>query len=415
MVDQVPAWGTVTSGMWAWLMINDALDRLTDYPFDRLRALLDPLQPAPGHTPVIMSLGEPQHAPPALLAETVAAAADEWGRYPPTAGTRDHLDAIFEWLNRRYDIPADLIDANKNVVAVSGTREALYLIGDLVIPRRVAGAQSAVLIPNPFYQVYVGATVMGGAEPVYVPATVENDFLPDYAALEGALLDRTALAYLCSPSNPQGTIADLDYLSAALELARRHDFILAVDECYAEIYDTAPPPGALEAAAHLGGGLKNLLVFHSLSKRSSAPGLRAGFVAGDPELIQKFKTLRAYGGATLPNPLQAAAAALWRDEAHVETNRALYREKFDRADAILGDRPGYYRPAGGFYLWLKVDDGEEAARQLWSQAAIKVIPGAYLAKSDNKGNNPGAGYIRIALVQDPDTVAEALGHIAEIL
>jgi N-succinyldiaminopimelate aminotransferase len=396
-------------------MINNALERLTDYPFDRLRSLLDPLQPAAGKTPVIMSLGEPQHPPPAIIADTVAKHADEWGRYPPTGGTPDHLKAITEWLGRRYQIPGDLIDATQNVVAVSGTREALYLIGDLVIPRTKGGRQPTVLIPNPFYQVYVGAAVMGGAEPIYVPATADNQFLPDYAGLDKDILDRTALAYVCSPANPQGTIADLDYLVTALELARAHDFVLVVDECYAEIYDTVPPPGALEAAAQLGGSLDHLLIFHSLSKRSSAPGLRAGFVAGDPDLVQRFKMLRAYAGATLPNPIHAAAAALWRDEAHAVANRELYRAKFDHADAILGDRPGYYRPAGGFYIWLDVGDGEAAAARLWTEAAVKVIPGGYLAKSDAAGNNPGAPYIRIALVQDPETVADALKRIAAVL
>lgn len=396
-------------------MVNDALDRLTDYPFDRLRILLDPLPPASNQEPLVMSLGEPQHRPPALLAETVAAHANEWGRYPPTAGTRDHLDAIVEWLHRRYFIAAGMVNAETDVIVLCGTREGLYLIGDLLIPRVVGSQQPAVLLPNPFYQVYVGAAVMGGAEAVYVPATADNHFLPDFGALDEEVLNRAVLAYFCSPANPQGTIADLDYLTQALKLARAHNFVLAVDECYAEIYDTTPPPGALEAAHRLGGELDNILVFHSLSKRSSAPGLRAGFVAGDRNLIRRFKMLRAYGGATMSNPLQAAAAALWRDEMHVEANRLLYREKFDHADRVFGDRPGYYRPDGGFYLWLKVEDDEEAARRLWSDAAIKVIPGTYLAKRDTDGRNPGAGYIRIALVQDPDTVADALKRAAEVL
>ena len=396
-------------------MRNDAFNRLTGYPFDRLRALLDPIEPAPGQTPLIMSLGEPQHRPPDIIARIITDNATDWGRYPPTAGTRDHLDAIAAWLDRRYGCPPGMIEADRHIVTVSGTREALFMTGDLTIPQTGTRPRSAVLIPNPFYQVYVGAAVFGAADPVYLSATAANGFLPDFGGVDPEILARTALAFLCSPANPQGKIADLDYLKSAVELARRHDFVLAVDECYAEIYDDRPPPGVLQACAELGGGLGNVLVFHSLSKRSSAPGLRAGFVAGDPNLIASFKVLRAYGGATLPNPIHAAAAALWRDEAHVEENRALYRAKFDRADQLLGGQFGYYRPGGGFYLWLDVGDGEEAARRLWRETAIKVIPGAYLAQTDQNGINPGQNYVRIALVQDPETVADGLARLADVL
>jgi len=263
--------------------------------------------------------------------------------------------------------------------------------------------------------VYVGAAVMSRAEPVYLSATPETGFLPDLGALDIETLKRTALAYICSPANPQGTIASLDYLKTALELARKYDFVLAVDECYAEIYDAAPPPGALEAAGQLGGALDHLLVFHSLSKRSSAPGLRSGFVAGDADLIAKLKTLRNYGGATMPVPLLAASAALWRDEAHVRTNRDLYRQKFDIADKLLSGQFGYYRPEGGFYLWLDVGDGEAAAKKLWGQAGVKVIPGAYLARLDRDGFNPGIPYIRVALVQEPGTIGDALSRIRDTL
>ena len=331
-------------------MHNDALDRLTGYPFDRLRALLDGLKAPDGVEPVIMSLGEPRHPAPPILAETVAANADNWNLYPPIAGTPELLDAIIGWLNRRYSLADGFVRPADNVLAVSGTREALYMAGDVCIPS-AAGAGNGpplVLIPNPFYQVYVGATLMRRAEPVYVPATETTGFLPDFAALDGETLNRTALAYLCSPANPQGTIANLDYLKAAISLAWKYDFVLAADECYAEIYDQEAPPGLLQAASKLGSGLHNILVFHSLSKRSNAPGLRSGFVAGDPDLIQRFKTLRNYGGATLPIPILAASAALWRDNDSPEANRVLYRKKFDLADQILNGRLGYYRPGGGF-------------------------------------------------------------------
>ncbi|NQV57868.1 MAG: aminotransferase class I/II-fold pyridoxal phosphate-dependent enzyme [Rhodospirillales bacterium] len=396
-------------------MHNDALDGLTDYPFDRLRALLNGVDAPADIDPVIMSLGEPQHASPPILAETVAAHAGDWGRYPPVAGTPDLLAAIDEWLTRRYSLSGGTIQQDHNIVAVSGTREALYMAGDICIPKDKGGAQPVVLIPNPFYQVYVGAAVMSRAEPVYLSATPETGFLPDLGALDIETLKRTALAYICSPANPQGTIASLDYLKTALELARKYDFVLAVDECYAEIYDAAPPPGALEAAGQLGGALDHLLVFHSLSKRSSAPGLRSGFVAGDADLIAKLKTLRNYGGATMPVPLLAASAALWRDEAHVRTNRDLYRQKFDIADKLLSGQFGYYRPEGGFYLWLDVGDGEAAAKKLWGQAGVKVIPGAYLARLDRDGFNPGIPYIRVALVQEPGTIGDALSRIRDTL
>jgi len=396
-------------------MYNNDLDKLTDYPFDRLRALLNPLSPPEDKEPLIMSLGEPQHAPPALLAETVAANSDLWGKYPPVAGSVDLLASIGGWLTRRYGLSDGTIDPTENIVAVSGTREALYMVGGLAIPDRKNGGKPAVLIPNPFYQVYIGAAVMSRAEPVYLAATRETGFLPDFTPLDEPTLGRTALAYLCTPANPQGAIADLDYLKQAIQLARKYDFVLAIDECYAEIYNQTPPPGALEACADMGGGFENVLIFHSLSKRSNAPGLRSGFVAGDPDLIKKLKTLRNYGGASLPGPIMAASATLWRDEHHVAANRALYRQKFDRADQLLAGRFGYYRPEGGFYLWLDVGDGENAAARLWQGAGVRVIPGAYLARAGRDGVNPGDPYIRIALVQDPELISEALSRLVATL
>jgi succinyldiaminopimelate transaminase len=396
-------------------MYNSDLDKLTDYPFDRLRALLKGVDAPQDREPMIMSLGEPQHPSPALLAETVNNHADQWAKYPPIAGTADLLGAAKDWLDNRYALNSDLIEATENIVVVSGTREALYMAGDVSIPPQKDGAIPIVLIPNPFYQVYIGAAVMSRAEPIYMSATLKNGFLPDFKALDETTLKRTALAYICTPSNPQGSIADIDYLKKAITLARKYDFVLAIDECYAEIYDQAPPPGGLEAAQNLGGDLHNVLVFHSLSKRSNAPGLRSGFIAGDPELIKKFKTLRNYGGASLPVPLQAASAALWRENEHVEKNRKLYRQKFDLADQVLGGRFGYYRPAGGFYLWLDVGDGEKAAAKLWGEAGVRVIPGAYLARPDADGINPGEAYIRIALVQELEFISEALSRIVETL
>jgi N-succinyldiaminopimelate aminotransferase len=276
----------------------------------------------------------------------------------------------------------------------------------------VRGQRPAVLLPNPFYQVYVGAAVMAGAEPVFVPSPEGQ---PDFAALPDAVLSRAALAFLCSPANPQGRVASLERLQDSIRLARRFGFTLALDECYAEIYGQAPPPGGLEACAALGGGMENVLVFHSLSKRSSVPGLRSGFVAGCPELIGAFQRLRSYGGATLPLPVLAASAALWRDEAHVDENRRLYRAKFDLAQRHLEGRLGFQRPEGGFFLWLDVGDGEEAAKRLWREAGIRVLPGAYLARDGADGVNPGSRFIRVALVHDLATTDMALSRLASVL
>jgi succinyldiaminopimelate transaminase len=400
-------------------MLNPNLDHLADYPFDRLRALLADIDPPAGVTQRVLSVGEPRHAPPSLLADIISADNTLWGRYPPVDGTPDFRKAVAEWLTRRYRLDPAELDPDRHVLPVSGTREALFLAANLGVAMRGDRRRDAVLMPNPFYQVYFGAAVMHGAEPVYLPATAETGFLPDLDTLPGDLLDRTAVFFLCTPANPQGAVADADYLRRAIALAQRHDFILCVDECYAEIYDKTPPPGALEVVEPADDRWRNVLVFHSLSKRSSVPGLRSGFVAGDPTLISAFRRLRSFAGATLPLPILAASAALWRDEAHVEANRSLYRQKFDLADHLIGDRFGYMRPPGGFFLWLNVGDGEAAATALWRDGAIRVLPGAYLAKtcgtSANASSNPGAPYIRVALIDDLQSTEDTLRRLINIL
>ena len=394
-------------------MLNPRLDLLTDYPFQRLAALL---QTPPGGEPLVMSIGEPQHRPPSFVPEILAANAAGWSKYPPMAGTPDFRQAAGGWLCRRFGLAEGAFDPETQLLPLAGTREGLYQIAQLVIAPAAPGAPPpVVLLPNPFYQVYAGAALLAGAEPVFVPATPESGFLPDFAALPEEILDRAALAYLCTPANPQGAVADLARLQEAVRLARRHDFVLAVDECYSEIYDGAAPAGALEACQSLGGGFDRVVVFHSLSKRSSAPGLRSGFVAGDAALIAPFARLRAYGGAAVPTPILAASAALWRDEDHVAVNRAEYRRKIDAAERIFAGRFGFYRPEGGFFLWLDVGDGETAARRLWDRAGIRVLPGAYLARPGADGVNPGRRYIRVALVHDLPSVETALTRMAEVL
>ncbi len=402
-------------------MLNDRLTSLTDYPFDRLRTLLSGVEPPAGLAQIGMHIGEPKHAPPSFVADILADNLDGWGRYPPPAGSPELVAAIGEWLGQRYGLPAGMINGSDHIMPVAGTREALFLAALAAIPRAKAHgvkpphcAKPVVLLPNPLYAVYYGAAVMAGAEPVLLPATVENGFQPDIAALDSEILGRVEIAYINSPSNPQGAVASSDKIRAAIETARAHDFVIAFDECYSEIYVNDPPPGGLAACAALGGSLDHVLVFHSLSKRSSAPGLRSGFVAGDADFIRAFKTLRQYGGATIPAPIQAASAALWRDETHVEENRDLYREKFSAALDILDGRLGAKQPGGGFFLWLDVGDGEAAARQLWADGGVRVLPGRYYAR-DVATSNPGAKFVRVAIVHDTDTVRDGIARIAKIL
>ncbi len=396
-------------------MFNTRLDSLRDYPFQRLADLIAGMTPRANVAPIILSVGEPQHRPPEFIREIIARHED-WNRYPPINGTPEFRKACADWLTRRYGLPAGMIEPESMIAPCAGTREGLFMAATLAITPQDDGPRPLAFIPNPLYQVYVGAATLAGAQPVFMPTTRATDFLPDLDALDPAALARAQIMYLCSPSNPQGAVADLGYLEKALALARKHGFLLVLDECYAEIYSgDAPPPGGLEAAAALGGGLDNLIVFHTLSKRSSVPGLRSGFAAGAPRTIALLHRLRSYAAAATPLATLDAATALWRDEAHVVENRALYRAKFDIAERLLGGRFGFYRPGGGFYLWLDVGDGEAAAKKLWQEAAVKVLPGAYLTRPAPDGSNPNQAYIRIALVSDLETTEAALTRVARTL
>ncbi len=398
-------------------MLNSRFDELRDYPFQRLRDLLD-RHPTPAGRPVInLTIGEPQHAYPDFVGRIMAENAHLYGKYPPVAGTPDLRAAIGDWLTRRYRLKAGALDPERHIVPLGGTREGLFMLALAAVPERKAGQRPVVLMPNPFYQVYAGAAVAAGGEAVFLPALPDKGFLPDIDHIDPAVLDRTAMLYLCSPANPQGTVADLAYLQRAIRLARKHDFVVVFDECYAEIYDRDPPPGGLEAAASLGDGFANVAVFHSLSKRSSVPGLRSGFCAGDEKLMAVFSKIRTYGAAGLSLPACAASAALWRDEAHVEANRALYREKFDIAQSIIGNRLGFFRPAGGFYLWLDTGNGEEAAVKLWREAGVRTLPGSYLTR-DTGDAATAAGtkpYLRIALVDTADRTRDAMERVRDTL
>ena len=396
-------------------MLNPRYATLPVYPFDRLRALLDPIPPAPGLEPISLAVGDPTFAPPDDIAETVAARAALWGRYPATDGNAEFRAAVAGFLKRRYGLTDDVLSADRHILPVVGTREGLALVANLVVPPEKAGAVPLAVMPNPCFHAYMGAAVMAGAERRLLPATPETAFMPDLSQMSEADWNRTALFYLCSPGNPQGGVASMALLMDAILLARKHDFVLVVDECYAEIYDAAPPAGALEACAALDGAFTNVLVFHSLSKRASAPGLRSGFVAGDPELISRYRMLRNYIGAQMPHPALFASARLWSDDSAASRYREAYRGLINLAQEILGDRFGFTRPAGGFFLWLDVGDGEEAAVRLWKDAAIRVLPGAYMAETQADGSNPGRAYIRVALVQDAKTLETALRRLVKVL
>ncbi len=398
-------------------MLNPRLDRLATYPFWRLTQLLENITPPEG-TPLELHVGQPMLDPPAWVAEIIADSKATWRKYPPHPGTPEFRSACANWLDRRYRL-GGTIDPERHVLPCAGTKEGLSHMALLCVPgaETLAGSEMpAVLMPNPVYQVYYGAAVLAGAEPVPISGTAETDFMPDYAGLDRALLRRTAMAYLCSPANPQGSCADMGYLQSLIRLAREYDFTLVVDECYSEIWRGEPPVGALEACQAMGGGFENVLVLHSLSKRSSAPGLRCGSVAGDERLIAGYRNLRSYCGVAVPEPILKAGEALLADETHVDETRAHYAKLFAIAERKLGNVSGFSNPQGGFFLWLEVPDGEEAATMLWRECGVKVMPGGYMAQPDhNTGENPCEGYIRIALVHDPDIVEDGLGRIAGVL
>ena len=382
-------------------------------PFVRLRELIGDIPP--GKPAISMAVGEPQHPIPPFVGPVIAAHVDEFGRYPMNKGLDAFGDAVAKWLNRRYALER-AVDPATEVLVLNGTREGLFLAAlaakNWVKPR---AGRPAMLIPNPFYAAYAVGAIAADCEPVYLPATAETGFLPDLTALREDLLARTVACYLASPSNPQGAVADRPYLGKLAALARRFGFLVFCDECYGEIYSDRPPPGMLEAAAP---DFANAVVFHSLSKRSSLPGLRVGFAAGDRRFLAAFLELRNVAAPQVATPAQRVAIAAYGDETHVEENRLLYREKFDLADQIVGDRYGYQRPAGGFFLWLNVAafGGSEAATlALWREAGVRVVPGRYLAREQADGSNPGAGYIRVAMVQNKAITAEALHRLVAVL
>ncbi|MDE1131273.1 MAG: aminotransferase class I/II-fold pyridoxal phosphate-dependent enzyme [Ascidiaceihabitans sp.] len=387
----------------------ERFSNLPAYAFPRLRALLD-VHDAGGDV-VHMTIGEPKHAFPAWVTDVISEHAAGFNRYPPNEGAIELRQAFCDWAQRRYGLT---LDPETNVMPVNGTREGLYNAPMALCPETKNGQRPVVLMPNPFYQVYMLASISSGADPIFVDATAETNYLPDYASQPVEILDRTVAVYICSPANPQGAVADRAYWTELLTLAEKHDFRIFADECYSEIYRDTPPIGALEVAAEMGADPERVVAFHSLSKRSNLPGLRSGFVTGGPKTMDEIRQLRTYAGTPLPLPLQMAAAAVWSDEEHVAENRALYQEKFAIVDSILGDVLGYVSPEAGFFLWLPVEDGEAAALKLWKETGVRVLPGAYLAQ-DVDGVNPGTGYIRVAIVAPKVEMTRGIQAIRDCL
>jgi len=382
-------------------------------PFVRLRELLGNAQP--GMPAISLAVGEPQHPVPDFVGPVLAAHIDEFGRYPMNKGIEPFCRAAAQWLGRRFVLPRPL-DPDTEVLVLNGTREGLFLAA-IAARNWVSGraGRPAILIPNPFYAAYAAGALAADCEPVYLPATAATGFLPDLDALSESLLARTVAFYIASPANPQGAVASKAYLARLAALAQRFGFLVFSDECYSEIYSRQAPAGMLETA---GPDFANVIVFQSLSKRSNLPGLRVGFVAGDRKFLARFLDLRNVAAPQVPVPAQRVAIAAYADEAHVEANRALYARKFDLADQVVGNRYGYRRPAGGFFLWLDVSaqGGDEAATvRLWREAGLRVVPGRYLAHPQPDGSNPGEGFIRVAMVHDHDTTAEALHRLVAAL
>jgi N-succinyldiaminopimelate aminotransferase len=382
-------------------------------PFLRTTELLAPYQPA---KPLItLSLGEPQHPVPEFVGPVLAKHTAEFGRYPIAKGIEPFRRAVATWLSSRFQLPRP-VDPESEVMVLNGSREGLFFAA-ITASRYVAARKGrpAILMPNPFYPAYGAGARAAGCEQIHLPTTLANGFLPDLDAIDEATWARTVAFFIASPANPQGSVASRAYFARLKELADRFGFMILSDECYSEIYTREAPGSILECA---GPDFSNVVAFQSLSKRSNLPGMRVGFAAGDRKFLAAFHELRNVAAPQVPVPLQHVAVAAYSDEAHVEENRRLYRIKFDFADQILGNRYGYKRPAGGFCVWLDVSDrgGDEAVTvRLYRDAGVRVIPGSYLAREQNDGSNPGAGYIRLALVSDSESTAEAMHRLVETL
>ena len=394
--------------------MNPLLARLHPYPFERLRQLSAGIVPSPQHRPIGLGIGEPRHATPALIEQALVQALPGLSSYPATAGEPALREAFAGWLQRRYGVAVDPLT---QTLPVNGSREALFAFAQVAID--ATRPDAAVVCPNPFYQIYEGAALLAGAEVAYANSDPSRNFAPDWSQVDEATWARTQLVYVCSPGNPTGAVMDLDEWRRLFALSDRHGFVIASDECYSEIYFRDEPPlGGLQAAKLLGRGLERLVLLTSLSKRSNVPGLRAGFVAGDAQVLKGFLLYRTYHGGAMSPIVQAASRAAWDDEAHVVANRALYRDKFAQVTPLLEPHFDVRLPDAGFYLWAgippSIDGGDDVAfaRGLLAQYNVAVLPGSLLAR-DAHGLNPGAGRVRLALVAEPAECIEAAQRIVE--
>ncbi len=392
--------------------MNPDLSLLHPYPFEKLSALFADLTPPTDMANIALSIGEPKHAAPDFVRQALIDALPHLSTYPASKGLLALRQAIAVWLTQRFHLHH--VDAERHVLPVSGTREALFSFVQAVIDRKQS-PQPIVVMPNPFYQIYEGAALLAGAEPYFVNCDASNDYLGDFETIPAEIWQRTQLVFVCTPGNPTGAVMPADRLQRLIELSDQYGFVLASDECYSELYFETPPVGLLEVCAQMGRhDYKNCVVFHSLSKRSNLPGLRSGFVAGDADLLAPYLKYRTYHGAAMPVQNQMASIAAWQDEAHVEANRVQYRQKFQMFIDQLGDRLALKKPDAGFYFWLPVEDDEAFARKLYQDANITVLAGRYLSRDTPQGN-AGKNHVRMALVADVATCQQAIDRLKQIL
>ena len=396
-------------------MVNPDYNVLKDWMFGKLNTLLANLNSNPDYSILKMSLGEPTLCMPDFVKDKLSLNYNEWGRYPPTVAIPELSNSILKYIERRYSGAEKIININKNIVPVPGTREPLHLVG--LLAKKTKAGETSAIVTNPFYHAWRTGSISSGSKIHWLNALPENEYIPNISNIPEKILDSSVIMYICSPSNPHGSIASLNYLKNAILLARKYNFILAIDECYGDIYrlNKPKPSGGLDAALSLGDNLDNLIVFNSLSKRSNASGMRAGFIAGDEKIIDSYKLLVSNGASPVPIPIQKVAAALYDDDEHNTKACIHYDQNFQIVEKYL--KPFYKDfkiPGGGFFLWLKVDDDEEAAKVLWNKFSLRVMPGRYMA-NDVNGLNPGKGYLRIAIVDNKEVIEEAMQRVSLFL
>ncbi|MGV3278934.1 aminotransferase class I/II-fold pyridoxal phosphate-dependent enzyme [Rickettsiales bacterium LUAb2] len=393
---------------------NELLDSIQDYPFDQLEKLLPKIHV--GEPFYKMYIGEPITSPPEFIGEIIAKHQKDFAKYPSIEGLLPLRESIYNYLDRRYGLKGVKLDINSQILATAGSKEALYCIGSVLAPFTSANKDKHLaLIPNPFYQVYKATSVLNGGKPYYLNATPENDFQPDISSLPENILKQTKFAFICNPSNPQGAIMDLSKIVKAVETARKYNFILVFDECYTDLYNDKLPTGAIDAIKQLDGSFDNVIISHTLSKRSSAAGLRSGFIVGDTNLIKQIRKMRSFSSPVLPEPIMHASIALWDDAKHVTERCEYYRANYKVADRVFKDYEGYRKIDGALYLWLPVKNSKQATIKIWENLKTKVLPGEFLADTNHEGINPGENYIRVTLNYDASIYEKILPGIKECL